>query len=58
MTATSTSCARPGGMRTAGSNSSTPAVGALDDALRARGGGLMITHGRAADSVVDLWRGG
>jgi deoxyribodipyrimidine photo-lyase len=30
------------------------AVGALDDALRARGGGLMITHGRAADSVVDL----
>ena len=32
------------------------AVGALDEALRARGGGLMITHGRAADSVVDLAR--
>ena len=32
------------------------AVGALDDALRARGGGLTITHGRAADSVPDLAR--
>src|SRR5512145_3186224 len=32
------------------------AVDALDDALRARGGGLNITHGRAADSVVDLAR--
>jgi deoxyribodipyrimidine photo-lyase len=32
------------------------AVEALDEALRARGGGLMITHGRAADSVVDLAR--
>ena len=32
------------------------AVAALDDALRARGGGLLITNGRAADSVVDLAR--
>src|SRR5512137_75292 len=32
------------------------AVAALDDALRARGGGLMITNGRAVDSVVDLAR--
>jgi deoxyribodipyrimidine photo-lyase len=32
------------------------AVAALDEALRARGGGLMVTHGRAADSVVDLAR--
>src|SRR5512137_1440258 len=32
------------------------AVAALDGALRAHGGGLMITNGRAADSVVDLAR--
>jgi deoxyribodipyrimidine photo-lyase len=32
------------------------AVARLDEALRLRGGGLMITNGRAADSVVDLAR--
>ena len=32
------------------------AVEALDESLRARGGGLMVTHGRAIDSVVDLAR--
>jgi deoxyribodipyrimidine photo-lyase len=32
------------------------AVAALDDALRARGGGLLITNGRVAESVVDLAR--
>jgi deoxyribodipyrimidine photo-lyase len=32
------------------------AVARLDEALRLRGGGLTITNGRAADSVVDLAR--
>ena len=32
------------------------AVAALDDALRRRGGGLMVTNGRAVESVVDLAR--
>ncbi|MGZ8255938.1 MAG: deoxyribodipyrimidine photo-lyase, partial [Burkholderiaceae bacterium] len=32
------------------------AVAALDEALRLRGGGLVISNGRAADSVVDLAR--
>ena len=32
------------------------AVGAVDDALRAQGGGLMITNGRAVDSIADLAR--
>jgi deoxyribodipyrimidine photo-lyase len=32
------------------------AVAGLDDALRARGGGLMITNGPVVDSVVDLAR--
>ncbi len=32
------------------------AVAALDEALRRRGGGLMVTNGRAVESVVDLAR--
>ena len=32
------------------------AVAGLDDALRSRGGALMITNGRVVDSVVDLAR--
>ncbi len=32
------------------------AVAGLDEALRLRGGGLTITNGRAADSIVDLAR--
>ncbi len=32
------------------------AVADLDSALRVRGGGLMVTNGRAGDSVVDLAR--
>jgi deoxyribodipyrimidine photo-lyase len=32
------------------------AVAALDDALRARGGGLLVTNGRVTESVVDLAR--
>jgi deoxyribodipyrimidine photo-lyase len=32
------------------------AVEALDESLRGRGGGLMVTNGRAIDSIVDLAR--